>query len=61
MVFAAPVGPRGVERRLARECDRCVVVLTPSNLRAVGQWYETFDQTSDDEVRAALLAAREVG
>jgi putative phosphoribosyl transferase len=61
VVFAAPVGPRGVERRLARECDRCVVVLTPSNLRAVGQWYETFDQTSDDEVRAALLAGREVG
>jgi predicted phosphoribosyltransferase len=59
VVFAAPVGPRGVERRLAGECDRCVVPVTPADLRAVGQWYERFDQTTDDEVRAALAAARE--
>lgn len=59
VVFAAPVGPRSVERRLAKECDRCVVPLTPEGLRAVGQWYERFDQTTDDEVRAALAGARE--
>jgi putative phosphoribosyl transferase len=56
-VFAAPVGPRGICGRFADECDRCVVVETPRNLRAVGQWYEVFDQTTDDEVRAALDAA----
>jgi putative phosphoribosyl transferase len=54
LVFAAPVGPAGVESRLASECDRCVVLETPGNLRAVGQWYRVFDQTTDDEVRAAL-------
>jgi putative phosphoribosyl transferase len=58
-VFAAPVGPQGIERRLARECDACVLVTAPRNLRAVGQWYERFDQTTDDEVRAALRAAGE--
>jgi putative phosphoribosyl transferase len=58
VVFAAPVGPAGVERRLERECDRCVVSLTPPNLMAVGQWYERFDQTTDEQVRAALRAAR---
>jgi putative phosphoribosyl transferase len=58
VVFAAPVGPRGVERRLEAACDRCVVPETPADLRAVGQWYERFDQTTDDEVTAALRRAR---
>ena len=58
VIFAAPVGPAGIERRLERECDRCVVSVTPVNLRAVGQWYERFDQTTDDEVRVALQQAR---
>jgi putative phosphoribosyl transferase len=58
VVFAAPVGPRGVERRLDEACDRCVVPETPADLRAVGQWYERFDQTSDDEVTSALRQAR---
>ena len=54
VIMAVPVGPQGIERRLKAECDRCVITLTPGNLRAVGQWYERFDQTTDDEVRAAL-------
>ena len=57
VVFAAPVGPAGIERRLEGECDRCVVSVTPAHLRAVGQWYERFDQTTDDEVRVALQQA----
>lgn len=56
-VFAAPVGPSGICRRFRRECDRCIVLQTPADLRAVGQWYDVFDQTTDDEVRAALGAA----
>ena len=61
VVMAAPVGPSGVERHLKAECDRCVIAVTPQNLRAVGQWYDRFDQTTDDEVRAAMRAAREDG
>jgi putative phosphoribosyl transferase len=59
VVFAAPVGPAGIERRLVHECDRCVVLVTPGHLRAVGQWYERFEQTTDDQVREALRAAGE--
>lgn len=61
VIFAAPVGPAGVERRLANECDRCVVPATPADLRAVGQWYERFEQTTDDEVRDALRASGQAG
>jgi putative phosphoribosyl transferase len=57
VIFAAPVGPAGIERRLEGECDRCVVSVTPGNLRSVGQWYGRFDQTTDDEVRVALQQA----
>ena len=57
VVFAAPVGPVGVEHRLAGGCDRCVVLMQPPNLMAVGQWYERFEQVTDDEVRSVLRAA----
>ena len=59
VIFAAPVGPEGIDRRLAPECDDCVVAVTPHDLRAVGQWYERFEQTTDDQVRSALRSARE--
>jgi putative phosphoribosyl transferase len=54
VVFAAPVGPAATARRLAAECDVVVLLLTPPNFSAVGQWYERFDQVTDDEVREAL-------
>ena len=60
VIMAAPVGPEGIERRLKAECDRCVITLMPGNLRAVGQWYERFDQATDDEVRAALSTSPRV-
>jgi predicted phosphoribosyltransferase len=35
---------------------------TPYDFRAVGLWYENFDQTSDDEVRETLArCARSAG
>lgn len=40
--------------------DKVVALLVPEEFYAVGQWYETFAQTTDDEVRKllALSAAR---
>jgi putative phosphoribosyl transferase len=56
VVLAAPVGPVGVEARMRPECDDCVILRTPIDLRAVGQWYERFDQVEDRDVEAALAA-----
>ncbi|HSU97912.1 MAG TPA: phosphoribosyltransferase family protein, partial [Gemmatimonadaceae bacterium] len=39
--------------------DEVVCLSTPEPFQAVGLWYEVFDQTSDDEVRALLNSARE--
>lgn len=54
VVFAAPVGPRGTISRLAREADEVIVIETPVSFLAVGEWYESFDQVSDDEVIRVL-------
>jgi putative phosphoribosyl transferase len=56
VLAAAPVGPRGVRKRLADVVDVVVLAHTPVNFRAVGAYYLDFSQTSDDEVREALLA-----
>lgn len=56
VVFAAPVGPPETAERLAPECDEVVLLETPAGFRAVGEWYEWFDQVTDEEVRAALRA-----
>ena len=58
VVLGVPVAPRGVERRVADAFDAVIAVLTPGDLRAVGQYYADFGQVSDAEVRELLGAAR---
>ena len=59
VVAAAPVGAADSVASLETEADEVVVLETPAWFSAVGQWYENFDQTSDDEVRAILAQTRE--
>jgi putative phosphoribosyl transferase len=54
VLVAVPVGPRDTCAALAREVDRVVCPFTPHPFRAVGVWYERFDQCSDEEVRRLL-------
>ena len=54
VILAVPVAPVPSLRRLADEADEIVVLATPEPFLAVGEWYRHFDQTSDDEVVAAL-------
>jgi putative phosphoribosyl transferase len=58
VVFAVPVAPPQAIPMLSREADEVVVLATPEPFYAVGQWYERFDQVSDDEV-VRLLSERE--
>lgn len=41
-----------------RKADDVVAVITPDNFMAVGQWYDDFSQTSDEEVQGLLDKAR---
>jgi predicted phosphoribosyltransferase len=54
VVFAAPVGPRSAPRLLAPECDEAVVLEIPPSFRAVGEWYDRFDQVTDRQVLDVL-------
>jgi predicted phosphoribosyltransferase len=49
-VLAVPVGPPQTLAELAAVADDIVCPLQPSPFRAVGLWYETFGQTSQQQV-----------
>lgn len=54
VIVAAPVGAPGSLARLAAEADEVVCLHQPHDLVSVGQWYQDFSQTTDDEVRELL-------
>jgi dienelactone hydrolase len=54
VVLAAPVGAPGTIARLGTVADEIVVVEAPPDFLAVGQFYDSFEQTSDDEVSELL-------
>jgi putative phosphoribosyl transferase len=57
-VAAVPVAPPEGCERLRGEADEAVCLHTPMLFYAVGQFYDNFEQTSDEEA-IALLRARE--
>jgi len=58
IIVAAPVIPRSTYDTLTRYADEVVSVILPIDFYGVGQWYEDFSQTSDNEVRELLEQAR---
>jgi len=54
VTLAIPIAPGETVARLGGVCDETVCLATPEPFAAVGQWYERFDQVSDEEVLAAL-------
>lgn len=54
VVVAVPVAPPQSVAELSRHADRVVCPRTPLHFFAVGQWYEDFEQVTDDEVRRIL-------
>lgn len=54
VIVAVPVGPRDTRRRIERVADQCVCLLQPDDFSAVGEWYDDFSQTSDEDVLALL-------
>jgi predicted phosphoribosyltransferase len=61
IVVAVPVGPPDTCREIAQEADETICLSTPEFFQAVGQYYEDFSQTSDDDVRKLLtIAAQEI-
>jgi putative phosphoribosyl transferase len=57
LVLAVPVGAPDAIAALRDEVDDLICLTAPSDLRAIGAWYEDFSQTSDAEVCALLKQA----
>lgn len=57
LVLAVPVCAPDTAGRLAPLVDDIVCVWRPDDFRAVGQWYDVFDQTSDAQVLELLSSA----
>jgi putative phosphoribosyl transferase len=53
-VLAVPVAPVDWHLRIGRDADECIALATPEQFRAIGQFYDDFTQTSDDEVMECL-------
>ncbi|RKH29699.1 phosphoribosyltransferase [Corallococcus sp. AB030] len=61
IVVGVGVGAPETCAEFEREADAVVCVHTPEPFYAVGQWFEDFTQTTDDEVRELLARAAHGG
>lgn len=50
IIAATPVGSPQAAARVRHEADLLVILETPPELFAVGQWYERFEQLDDEQV-----------
>ncbi|MFG2289343.1 phosphoribosyltransferase family protein [Streptomyces sp. NPDC048595] len=57
VVLAVPVAPPDAADRLRSKADEFVCLSTPFGFAAVGEWYQDFSQTPDDEVVSLLARA----
>jgi putative phosphoribosyl transferase len=60
VVLAVPVGAAQTVRELSGEADDMVVLAAPSVFRAVGQWYQHFEQLTDADVLELLQERADV-
>jgi putative phosphoribosyl transferase len=58
IVVAAPIASRGAVSRLHRDADDVIVLDQPQAFRAIGEFYEDFSQTTDEEVTDILEGRR---
>ena len=58
LVAAVPVGAPESCAQLEPLADEVICLETPSHFLAIGQFYERFEQVSDEEVAAALAPKR---
>jgi putative phosphoribosyl transferase len=57
VMLAVPVAPPSSVSLLAQDADEVVCLETPGHFMAIGEWYEDFSQTSEEQVAALLREA----
>ncbi|MCL5734603.1 MAG: phosphoribosyltransferase [Actinobacteria bacterium] len=61
VVLAVPVAPASTCTAMNAEADEVICLMTPEPFYAIGQWYDDFSQTSDQEVVDLLSEAASFG
>src|SRR6476661_2391274 len=61
IVVAVPVGPPDTCHEIEEQADETICLSTPEFFQAVGQYYEDFSQTTDEDVRELLGRAAQTG
>lgn len=59
IIVVVPVAPRETCADFESIVDKVICAITPEPFRAVGEWYEDFSQTTDEEVRNLLKQSAE--
>jgi len=59
VTVAVPVGPPSTIHELSRQADNVVCLYMPEYFQAIGQFYNDFNQTSDEEVIELLKLNRQ--
>ena len=57
VVLAVPVAPPSARGALAADADEVICLEMPGHFMAIGEWYQDFSQTSDQEVVSLLRRA----
>lgn len=57
VIVAVPVAPKDTAEAIASSVDEAFFLAVPSPFLAVGQWYDNFGQTTDEEVQSLLEQA----
>ncbi len=60
IVVATPTVARETFYEMRQETDEFIALIMPEEFYGVGQWYEDFSQTTDEEVRALLHQANQL-
>jgi predicted phosphoribosyltransferase len=59
VTVAVPVGPPSTIQELQDLADRVICLFMPEYFQAIGQFYQDFNQTSDEEVIQLLKENRQ--
>jgi predicted phosphoribosyltransferase len=59
IIVAVPVGPPDTCHEIEEQADETICLSTPEFFQAVGQYYDDFSQTTDEDVRELLGSAAE--
>jgi putative phosphoribosyl transferase len=50
LIIAIPVAPKETSNLLNNEADHVEVITSPSNFKSVGQYYQSFEPVTDEQV-----------